>query len=594
MQLTELTDGLVSRESLIASTCGVVEQQLGRAVGAYTVSLEAAAAPLHRLLASAGRLEAVLAVEEAQAAKHRRAKATGHGNAEQDAGCATGGSYASASDAAAAEGGSAAAAAAVGTAAAGTTKMSYTVVRQVSELLAAGEWARCEELLERELRLRQATQADGVAAAALAAAPPPPPAPPAGSDSRVDHSAAAVEPGPHQSVEPLGRPGPSGCGSRSGQSRSTSAPLQPGGQRGGVDKVLLQALLATKIHLEMSYSSYSAGSATGTVAVATAAAATAAASSGVQGRASAAAAGAILRWAAAWLGGGSGGSERTCTAGAASAAGASTCSPPLSGGEVRRWFRRLAALVHPDKCRTSGVVPEHVAVSAFRLLQEGCDALVDELTEASAAAAGARKRARGAWRSGGGTEYDDAEWGVGGGKEENDGDDEAVWWAEWRSCPPSPPPSYCGGGTAAAAAGIPPTSCPSEGDDEPRLWTLGLEELRSEVALRQSQVLRPPPGSEAAALPPHSRQRRLRVARSVLAERTRAAAVTASDGGGFVPSTLAERTGATAATAAAAAAGASDGGFMVGGRGGAGGGGSGGVDAGNCGCEPGAGGFVRL
>ncbi|GLC60744.1 hypothetical protein PLESTB_001666100 [Pleodorina starrii] len=70
--LTELTDGLVSRESLIASTCGVVEQQLGRAVGAYTVSLEAAAAPLHRLLASAGRLEAVLAVEEAQAAKHRR------------------------------------------------------------------------------------------------------------------------------------------------------------------------------------------------------------------------------------------------------------------------------------------------------------------------------------------------------------------------------------------------------------------------------------------------------------------------------------------------------------------------------------------
>lgn len=46
------------------------------------------------------------------------------------------------------------------------------------------------------------------------------------------------------------------------------------------------------------------------------------------------------------------------------------------------------------------------------------------------------------------------------------------------------------------------------------------QELEAEVAQRQREVLRPPPGSDAAALPAHQRQRRLRVARGVLSERT--------------------------------------------------------------------------
>jgi hypothetical protein len=66
-QLTELSDGLVSRAPLISYTCNVAEHQLPKGVQSYAASLEAAAQPVHRLLASAGRLEAVLAVQEARA-----------------------------------------------------------------------------------------------------------------------------------------------------------------------------------------------------------------------------------------------------------------------------------------------------------------------------------------------------------------------------------------------------------------------------------------------------------------------------------------------------------------------------------------------
>lgn len=47
------------------------------------------------------------------------------------------------------------------------------------------------------------------------------------------------------------------------------------------------------------------------------------------------------------------------------------------------------------------------------------------------------------------------------------------------------------------------------------------------MAARQVQVLRPPPGSTAASLTAHARQKRLRVARSVLSERKTAAAAKA-------------------------------------------------------------------
>ncbi|GIL68486.1 hypothetical protein Vafri_21756 [Volvox africanus] len=135
---------------------------------------------------------------------------------------------------------------------------------------------------------------------------------------------------------------------------------------------------------------------------------------------------------------------------------------------------------------------------------------------------GGRKRCREAWYGGGcgGGRSD------GGDKEadNNDDGDEGVWWAEWWHGPP--PPSY---GNDCWF----PSTCPTTQDEEPGLWNLSLAELGAEVSLRQSSVLRPPTGSTAATLPIHIRQRRLRVARSVLAERTAAgslASAAASDG----------------------------------------------------------------
>ncbi len=51
------------------------------------------------------------------------------------------------------------------------------------------------------------------------------------------------------------------------------------------------------------------------------------------------------------------------------------------------------------------------------------------------------------------------------------------------------------------------------------------------MAARQAQVLRPPPGSAAASLTLHARQKRLRVARSVLSERKAAVAAKAEAAG---------------------------------------------------------------
>ncbi|PNW78522.1 hypothetical protein CHLRE_09g393750v5 [Chlamydomonas reinhardtii] len=66
-QLTELASSLVAKEPLIRAACNTAQQQLPRAASDYASSLEAAARPVGRLLSAAGRLEAVLAAEEAAA-----------------------------------------------------------------------------------------------------------------------------------------------------------------------------------------------------------------------------------------------------------------------------------------------------------------------------------------------------------------------------------------------------------------------------------------------------------------------------------------------------------------------------------------------
>ncbi|GLI66853.1 hypothetical protein VaNZ11_010837 [Volvox africanus] len=238
------------------------------------------------------------------------------------------------------------------------------------------------------------------------------------------------------------------------------------------------------------------------------------------GSGSAAAAEEVLRWATVRLSGsgGGGGGVRLAP------------PPPLSSSQVRSWFRRLAALVHPDKCRTTHAVPDAVAASAFRLLQEGCDALIADLRReeegrrdhSGGGGGGGRKRSREACYDGGGGRRSD-----GGDKEADNDDDDGdngVWWAEWRHG--RQPPSY-------GSDWWFPSTCPTAQDEEPALWDLSLAELAAEVSLRQSSVLRPQPGSTAAVLPVHIRQRRLRVARSVLAERTAAVgfpSAAASDG----------------------------------------------------------------
>lgn len=134
-------------------------------------------------------------------------------------------------------------------------------------------------------------------------------------------------------------------------------------------------------------------------------------------------------------------------------------SPSLPGPNIRTWYRRLAALVHPDKCRT--VVPEAAAAEAFQFLQRGCEALLHEgqLRGGQGAHLGGRSglggngmgRKRG--RDGDGEEGWDGD-GVEG---EVDGE---AWWEAWWD-----------GGAAASR----PSTCPTESDQEPELWGLSLQ-----------------------------------------------------------------------------------------------------------------------
>jgi hypothetical protein len=147
-------------------------------------------------------------------------------------------------------------------------------------------------------------------------------------------------------------------------------------------------------------------------------------------------------------------------------------TPQQQAAIARSSYRRLAALVHPDKC------DEAHAGEAFAALSTAFQALV----EADAAAAEAAAANDGA-----------------------NADDDAAWWAEWDKPP--------------HAQQKPPPPAPAFSDEDLARWrAMPLAELEEETRALQTAVLCPPP-SAAAPLSLPQRETRLRAARSVLSDR---------------------------------------------------------------------------
>lgn len=162
-------------------------------------------------------------------------------------------------------------------------------------------------------------------------------------------------------------------------------------------------------------------------------------------------------------------------------------SIPLNATEpdVKRQYRKLAAQVHPDKCQLDG------AEEAFKLLGR---AVAHAISNADKT------------------------------RDDTILDDEtgpaAAWWEEWEDQHPS------------SRKRRHPTSQPTAEDeqqDQP-LANMSTEELQAEVRKRQTAVLRPEPGSVEEQLSAFQRQKRLRVARTVLGEHLQQANATGGKG----------------------------------------------------------------
>jgi hypothetical protein len=152
-------------------------------------------------------------------------------------------------------------------------------------------------------------------------------------------------------------------------------------------------------------------------------------------------------------------------------------TPQQQAATARASYRRLAALVHPDKC------DEAHAGEAFAALSTGFQSLVE--ADAAAAEAATAEDANAA---------------------ANDADDDAAWWAEWDK-PPHPPNQN------------PPPPAPAFSDEDLARWrAMPLAELEEETRALLTAVLCPPP-SAAAPLSLPQREARLRAARSVLSDR---------------------------------------------------------------------------
>lgn len=211
--------------------------------------------------------------------------------------------------------------------------------------------------------------------------------------------------------------------------------------------------------------------------------------------------------------------------------------------DVRRQYRRLAALVHPDKCGVAG------AAAAFQRLQAAAEALQGA---AAAAEGGERRRKRARTRDGSPAASGDS-----GSCSDSGGDDDWLphgggfpWWEEWDQ-----PGAGAAGGAAGSAAGrgvqqgagVPPaaaaTAAASDGavaeagQDQEQLQGLPLDALRAEVRQRQAALLAPPCDASGRRVPLPQLQARLRCARTTLADRVaaEAAAEAAVGGGGFLP-----------------------------------------------------------
>lgn len=212
-----------------------------------------------------------------------------------------------------------------------------------------------------------------------------------------------------------------------------------------------------------------------------------------------------------------------------------------TAASVRRQYKRLAALVHPDKCRLEG------AAEGFKRLRAAADSLLEAVSGSGPPA----KRAR-AERSGSGAAAaaaDDAE--LSSGEEEEDGwvpnGGGFPWWSQWESVQP---PRGASAGAACAAqlissanqqqqqqgdAGGKGTGAGQDEEqaEERQLQGMALEELRAEVRRRQVAILEPALDAQGQRVPLQQLQAALRRARTVLADRVAAAAaVKAAEGGG--------------------------------------------------------------
>lgn len=209
-----------------------------------------------------------------------------------------------------------------------------------------------------------------------------------------------------------------------------------------------------------------------------------------------------------------------------------------AAADVRRQYRRLAALVHPDKCRLPG------AAEAFQRLQAAAEALLAALQDGSGAPRSKRARTAAGAPAGSGA----AAAGLSDGEDDEEADDGWTpdgagfpWWDEWDapqaavpaqqgqqgSCDPG-----CDAAQQQAAAG---TSAPEEQQDD-ELHSMPLDALRAEVRRRQDALLEPQTDAAGRRIPMHQLQQQLRRARTVLADRVAAAATeqAAARGGGFL------------------------------------------------------------
>jgi DnaJ domain len=163
----------------------------------------------------------------------------------------------------------------------------------------------------------------------------------------------------------------------------------------------------------------------------------------------------------------------------------------VSAGCVRAAYRRLAALVHPDKCQHTA------AEEGFRALTQAYSRALAEVGDDGAK---------------------DGHGGVGDGEGGDDMLSEGyAWWSEWEADVRRDGPD---GGAAAAATGSTAHTGlgVEEVQEDAELWTASLAELAAEVEQRQAAVLTPTRPDDIAHLPA-TRQRRLRAARQVLAAR---------------------------------------------------------------------------